>query len=90
MLYYTLNIAKFKLDKRKPEPAAPGEVNQMSIHEFYAALAAICGEDRCEGCVAREFCFTAPQSMTAEIIDRTIRQLMEQSSDICCGSDDCA
>lgn len=34
-----------------------------------------CDEGKCEGCSTREFCYTAPKSMTAELIERAIEQI---------------
>lgn len=47
----------------------------MEIHQFYMALAKSCRPGACEGCAAREFCYTAPRSMTDEIIDQAISEL---------------
>ena len=44
----------------------------MEVNAFFKALAAKCGKDQCEECGARAFCFTAPYSMTAEMIDEVI------------------
>lgn len=44
----------------------------MEVHAFFKVLAAKCGKDQCEECGARAFCFTAPHSMTAEMIDEVI------------------
>lgn len=44
----------------------------MNIYDFYAALAKHCGIDKCEGCGARAFCYTAPLSMTDELIRQTV------------------
>ena len=44
----------------------------MDIIRFYAELAKRCKADGCRGCGAREFCYTAPASMTEEIIRRAV------------------
>lgn len=52
-----------------------------NVHAFFDALAVKCGKGKCEECGAREFCFTAPRSMTAEIIDETIKWLNVPAGD---------
>lgn len=51
----------------------------MEIHQFYMALAKSCG-GACKDCKARDFCFTAPRSMTDEIITRAVA-MTEKSED---------
>ena len=47
----------------------------MDVKEFFFALAKECEEGKCEGCGAQDFCYTAPGSMTADLIERTINQM---------------
>ena len=51
----------------------------MEIHQFYMALAKSCG-GACKDCKARDFCFTAPRSMTDEIIAQAVA-MTEKSED---------
>lgn len=53
----------------------------MNVHVFFKKLAAKCNKDACEECGAREFCFTAPLSMTDEIIDETIQWINDPDKD---------
>lgn len=62
-----------------PEPWSrfyeTNENPRTDICEFFEQLAHSCDEGKCEGCSAREFCYTAPKSMTAELIERAIEQI---------------
>ena len=53
----------------------------MDIQKFFAALATLCAEGGCEKCGAREFCYTAPHSMTKEIVENAINWIHDQSVD---------
>lgn len=53
----------------------------MDVYAFFNALAAKCGKDQCEECGARQFCFTAPHSMTDEIIVETIEWINGPAGD---------
>ena len=53
----------------------------MEIQKFFAALAMLCTEGGCEKCGAREFCYTAPHSMTKEIVESTIQWINDLNSD---------
>ena len=52
----------------------------MDVHTFFEAIAKHCDEGKCEGCGAKEFCYTAPKSITTEIIDGVIRWLDTDSN----------
>lgn len=51
------------------------EVKRLEVVEFFKRLAQHCEADKCEGCNAHLFCYTAPKSMTKELIDQTINKL---------------
>ena len=54
----------------------------MEVFDFFELLARHCSDVECEGCGAREFCYTAPRSMTEDLIHQTINRM-----DLC-GSED--
>lgn len=54
----------------------------MEVFDFFEQLARHCSDGECEGCGAREFCYTAPRSMTEDLIRQTINRM-----DLC-GSED--
>ncbi len=47
----------------------------MDVLDFFEQLARHCNEGECEGCDAREFCYTAPRSMTEDLIRQTISRM---------------
>ena len=47
----------------------------MEVLDFFEQLARHCNEGECEGCDAREFCYTAPRSMTEDLIHQTINRM---------------
>ena len=52
----------------------------MDVREFYAALGAVCVEhgerfQPCDGCPAYDFCYTAPGSVTEELLDGIMETL---------------
>lgn len=44
----------------------------MNVKDFFVALSKRCEEGKCEHCAARNFCFTAPRSMTVGMINQMI------------------
>lgn len=54
----------------------------MEVLGFFKQLAGHCCVGECEGCGAREFCYTAPRSMTENLIHQTINWMNH------CGSED--
>lgn len=52
----------------------------MEIHQFYRALAKKCRFGACVCCAMRDFCYTAPNSLTDEIIDQVIAEI-EKTTD---------
>ena len=47
----------------------------MEVFDFFEQLARHCSDGECEGCDAREFCYTAPRSMTEDLIRQTINRM---------------
>lgn len=47
----------------------------MEVFDFFEQLARHCSDGECEGCGAREFCYTAPRSMTEDLIRQTINRM---------------
>lgn len=45
----------------------------MEIMTLYKEIARECDVGKCDNCKARTFCFTAPRSMTEEIVNDTIK-----------------
>lgn len=53
----------------------------MDVSAFFKALGEKCFEGGCEKCGARNFCFTAPHSMTPELIQHAIDWIRFLDSD---------
>ena len=47
----------------------------MDVYTFYRELGKKCTLGGCEGCAARDLCYTAPHSVTDEIIDQVIEKM---------------
>lgn len=53
----------------------------MDVKKFFARLGETCEEGKCKRCYAHEFCFTAPASMTDEIISRVLNRILARMMD---------
>lgn len=51
---------------------------ETNVYDFFEQLAQNCDEGKCDGCGAQEFCYTAPKSMTAELINQAIEDMMKK------------
>lgn len=53
---------------------------EATLLRLYSELGKECAAGKCEGCGAREFCYTAPADMTEEIIQKVLKHLADRIS----------